>query len=332
MTKVQFLILILTLTLSSSIYSKAQSDIEEVKTDNKPNILFVPGINDSFYTTMERGLRTAAEKYNVNITISEYPQVWSDEEQIAILKKTLSLNKYDLLIISPTFTESIISSLREIHNNGIEIMTLDTFIGDGDYSVPSEFSFPLTHIGTDNFLGGFNIAEEMALMLDEKGIIYVINTIGDTSSVMARESGFRAGMSHYPNIELIVEYCQNNQELAREMTLAALQENPDISGIFGVNVFCAQGSYEAVVNVGLTGTIRIASWDATESLIKAIKDGQIDLVLAQKPVEMAELAIEWASKYFYSNVDIPKKVLSGFEFFTAENVDDPNIQKYIYWE
>ena len=79
------------------------------------------------------------------------------------------------------------------------------------------------------------------------------------------------------------------ERMGQEQTLAALQKNKDIVGIFGTNVFSAQGSYQAVVNAGLTGAVKIASWDATKELIGALKKGQVDLVLAQKPAEMGAL-------------------------------------------
>jgi ribose transport system substrate-binding protein len=96
-------------------------------------------------------------------------------------------------------------------------------------------------------------------------------------------------------------------------------------------VYSAQGSYQAVVNAGLTGAIKIASWDATQELIGALKKGQVDLVLAQKPAEMGSLGVEWAVKYLKDNsVKVPKKVIPGFEFFTKANVNDPAMAQYIY--
>ena len=112
---------------------------------------------------------------------------------------------------------------------------------------------------------------------------------------------------------------------------AALQKNPDIVGIFGVNVFTAQGAYQAVVNAGLTGAVKIATWDATETLIAALKAGQVDLVLAQKPAEIGSLGVEWAVKYMTDKSMPPgKKVIPGFEFFTKDNVDGPDMQQWIY--
>jgi len=55
-------------------------------------------------------------------------------------------------------------------------------------------------------------------------------------------------------------------------------------------------------------------------------------VLAQKPAEMGSLAVDWGVKYLKDkkNVKVPKKVIPGFEFFTRDNVNDPNMQQYIY--
>ena len=120
------------------------------------------------------------------------------------------------------------------------------------------------------------------------------------------------------------------QQRAQQRTFAALQADPDIKGIFGTNIWSAQGAYQAVVNPGLSGTVKIAAWDASEDLINALKEGKVDFILAQKPREMGSLCVEWRYKYFKGGVEVPKKVIPGFEYFTRDNVNDPDMQKWIY--
>ena len=135
------------------------------------------------------------------------------------------------------------------------------------------------------------------------------------------------------NIKVVaVEYCLDNQEKAQAQVAAVLQKNPDLAGVFGVNVFSAQGAYRAVVNAGLTGAVKIATWDATQDLINALKKGEVDLVLAQMPAEIGSKAVEWGVKYLKKEVkEIPnKKDVPGFFVFTKENVDKPESQQYIY--
>jgi ribose transport system substrate-binding protein len=237
----------------------------------------------------------------------------------------------DLLMVVPTSVDALIAPLKKVYDDGVEIITCDTFLGDGDYSKPSQYSFPLAYIGTDNELGGQKVGEHLAEMLGKKGKVYVNTTNPDVSSVMGRVKGFQAAIAQYPNMEVVgVDYNLDVQQTAQEQTLAILQSNPDIVGVFGTNLFSAQGAYQAVVNAGLTGAVKIASWDATVDLINALKEGKVDLVLAQKPAEIGALAVDWGYRYFTEDAEVPKKVIPGFEFFTRENVNDPDMQQFIY--
>jgi len=148
---------------------------------------------------------------------------------------------------------------------------------------------------------------------------------------MGRENGFRAGLEIFPDMELVgVEYCLDLQELAAAHVSAALQKDPDIAGVFGVNVFSAQGAYQAVASAGLVGAVKIATWDATLTLIEGLRKGEVDLILAQMPAEMGALCVEWGHKYLTEGAEIPKKIIPGFFIFTQDNVDDPDAQQYIY--
>ena len=292
---------------------------------------FMPGIADPFYFTMERGIRAKAQELGVNLVVGEYPTTWGPEAQVPILQAMMAKGGIDMLLIAPTSVDALVAPLKKIYDSGVAIITVDTYIGNGDYSKPSNFSFPLSYIGSDNELGGQQVAEHLAKLIGEKGKVFCESTNPDTSSVVGRVNGFKKGIAEFPNVQLVgVDYCLDVQQTAMQQVSAALQKNPDIVGIFGVNVFSAQGAYQAVVNAGLTGAVKIASWDATETLIQALKAGQVDLVLAQKPAEIGSLAVDWGYKYLTQGSQIPKKVIPGFEFFTRANVNDADMQQWIY--
>jgi len=297
----------------------------------KLKFAFMPGIADPFYFTMEKGAKAKAEELGVELIVGEFPKAWGPEYQVPILKALVARGDIDLLFTAPTSTEALIPVLKEIHDSGIPIITVDTYLGDGDYSKPSNYSFPLSYIGTDNFLGGQVVAGALALLLDGKGKVFLENTNPDVSSVMGRENGFRAGLKIFPDMELVgVEYCLDVQETAADQVSAALQKHPDLVGVFGVNVFSAQGAYQAVATAGLVGAVKIATWDATQTLIEALKKGEVDLILAQMPAEMGSLCVEWGVKHLTQGAELPKKVIPGFFVFTKDNVNDPEAQQYIY--
>ena len=295
-------------------------------------IAFMPGIADPFYFTMEKGAQAKAKELGVELILGEYPKSWGPEAQVPILEALVARGDIDLLFTAPTSTEALIPVLKKVHDSGIPVITVDTYIGDGDYTKESNYSFPLAYIGTDNYQGGVVVAEEMAKMLGEKGKVMIENTNPDVSSVIGRGNGFTDGVKEFPELELVAhEYCLDNQEKAQAQVAAILQKHPDLAGVFGVNTFSAQGAYRAIVNAGLTGAVKVATWDATEDLINALRKGEVDLVLAQKPAEIGALAVEWGYKYLKDGTPIPdKRVVPGFFVFTKDNVDDPDAQQYIY--
>ncbi len=331
MKKVLVIITILLLVFCLSLPLFARGQKEEEKGKKELTFVFMPGISDPFYYTMERGAKEKAKELGVNLIVAEFPKSWGPETQVPILEATVARGNIDLVLIAPTAIDALITPLKKLYDQGIEIITVDTFLGDGDYSKPSEYSFPLAYIGTDNELGGKRVAENLAKLLGEKGKVYINTTNPDVSSVMGRVKGFKEGIAEFPNMELVgVDYNLDVQQKAQEQTLAALQVNPDLVGVFGTNLYSAQGAYQAVVQAGLTGAVKIATWDATQDLINALKEGKVDLILAQKPAEIGALAVEWGYKYFKKGVEVPKKVIPGFEFFTSKNVNNADMKQFIY--
>jgi ribose transport system substrate-binding protein len=300
--------------------------------DKTYKLAFMPGIADPFYFTMEKGAQAKAKELGVELIVGEYPKAWGPESQVPILEALAARGDIDLIFTAPTSTEALIPVLKKIHDSGIPVITVDTYLGDGDYTKPSNFSFPLAFIGTDNYLGGKVVAESLAKLIGGQGKVMIENTNPDVSSVVGRGKGFTDGIKASPGIQLVAhEYCLDNQEKAQAQVSAVLLKNQDLAGVFGVNVFSAQGAYRAIVNAGLTGAVKIATWDATEDLINALKKGEVDLVLAQKPAEIGSLAVEWGYKYLKEGTPIPdKKLVPGFFVFTKDNVNDPDAQQYIY--
>jgi len=293
--------------------------------------LYVPGVADPFYYTMEKGAVEKAEELGIRLVVSEYPLVWDPAVQIPVLKEAAGREAFDLILIAPTANDALIAPLKSLYEQGREIITVDTKIGDGDYSVENGWSFPLSHIGTDNFAGGVRIAEYMAEQVREKGKVYINTTTRETSTTEERKDGFVEGISRFPDMEVVrIDYNGDIQTLAMKQTLKAMQEFPDLVGIFGSNVFSSQGVSAAVTNAGLSGAVRVAAWDATKALVAGLRNGEIDLVLAQKPAEIGALAVEWGYRYFAEGKAVPEKITSGYVLLTQSNLNDPEMKQYVY--
>jgi ribose transport system substrate-binding protein len=327
MKRVMCIALAVLLVASALTFATGKKDVVK----KQLTFAYMSGILDPFMQMIEKGAAAKAKELGVTLMTAEYPKSWGPEVQVPILEAMVAKGGIDFLLVVPTSVEALKVPLKKISDKGIPMVTCDTYIGNGDYSKPSDFSFPLAYIGTDNEQGGYEVGKRLAEMVGKTGKVYMNTTNPDVSSVTGRRDGFLRAMKEYPNIKVVgIDYNLDSQEKAQAQTAAVLQANPDLKGIFGTNLFSAQGAYQAVANAGLAGVVKIAVWDATVDLIKALKDKKVDLVLAQKPYEIGYLAVEWGYKYLTQKATVPKVIRPGFFFFTRENMDTAEAQSYIY--
>jgi ribose transport system substrate-binding protein len=128
-----------------------------------------------------------------------------------------------------------------------------------------------------------------------------------------------------------VDYNNDSAANAAQQTTALLQRSPDLSGIFGANLFSAEGAAQAVKNANLSGVVQVANFDAPEQAIADLRAGSVDLVIAQRPAEMGSTAVDYAMKALSGDMSgIQKRVPTGYVVIDRTNVDTPEAQAAIY--
>ncbi|MEJ2665766.1 MAG: ABC transporter substrate-binding protein [Deinococcales bacterium] len=295
----------------------------------KPKIGFLPGTVDPFYQVMEKGVRDAARDLGMDVVV-QIPSTWGTTAQTPILDAMVARGDLDYLIIAPVDREQMIAPLQAALDAGIKIITVDTFLGNGDY-VNGPVTFPLSYIGSDNVEGGRIAGNALADALGGKGNVYIQNTVVGTSTTEQRSEGFKEAIKAHPGMQLVGEdYNNDDASLATQQTAAVLQREPDLAGIFGVNVFSAQGAGQAVLNAGLGGEVQVIAFDATQFAIEQLRAGTVSLVIAQKPYDMGYLAMEFALADARGVTSLPKRVATGYAVITRDNVDNPDISRFIY--
>ena len=73
------------------------------------------------------------------------------------------------IITAPVDKDQMVGPLKTAVDHGIKIITVDTYLGDGDY-VKGPVKFPLSYIGSDNVEGGRIAARGLAKAIGGKGI------------------------------------------------------------------------------------------------------------------------------------------------------------------
>jgi ribose transport system substrate-binding protein len=296
----------------------------------KVKIGFLPGVVDPFYQVMQLGVETAAKDLGVEV-VTQIPATWGVEVQTPILDALVARGDLNYIVTAPTDKDQMIGPLKAATNAGIKVITVDTFLGNGDY-VSGPVTFPISYIGSDNVEGGRIAARGLAKAIGGKGAVYINSTNPNVSSVEGRAIGFKEVMEkEFPNIKVIgLDFNLDDMNTAVQQTAAVLQRTPDLAGVFGTNVFSAQGAGTAVINAGLGGQVQVVAYDATQFAIEQLRAGVVGLVLAQKPFDMGYMAVQFAAADAAGVTSLPRRVETGFAIIDKKNVDEPAVARFIY--
>ena len=291
---------------------------------------FLPGVVDPFYQVMQLGVEAAAKDLGIEV-VTQIPPTWGVEAQTPILDALVARGDLNYIITAPTDKDQMIAPLQAALDSGVKVITVDTFLGDGDY-VNGPVKFPIAYIGSDNVEGGRISARGLAEAIGGKGVVYINSTNPNVSSVEGREQGFAEVMAkEFPDIKVLgPDYNLDDLNKAQQQTSAVLEQNPDLAGVFGTNVFSAQGAGTAVVNAGLGGHVQVVAYDATKDAIELMNQGVVSLVLAQKPFDMGYMAVQFAVADAVGVTSLPRRVETGFAIITKDNVSEPEFARFIY--
>ena len=299
--------------------------------DDKKTIALIPGLTtDAFYITMRKGAQAAADALGVELVFQGAPD-FNPVLQVPVLDAVIA-RQPDAILIAPTDTTQLVEPLRKAADAGIPVITVDTFIGTGQYQTGAgDADFPLSYIASDNVLGGRMAARALAGAIGGAGKVYVSNVKPGISTTDQREEGFKAEMAEsFPNIEVLeTQFNENDANKAASQLQAVFARNTDLKGVFGANLFSALGAGNGVQQAGQTGTIRVVAFDAPTSIVDNINTGLVDVAIAQHPAEIGYYGVVSAFAHL-TGQSVPTSIGTGFTVIDKANVADPNVAKHIY--
>ncbi len=229
----------------------------------KFTIALIPGLTtDAFYITMRKGAEAAAKAVGAELVFQGAPD-FNPVTQVPVLDAVIA-KKPDAILIAPTDKTQLVQPLKKAADAGIPVITVDTFIGTGQYQTGAgDADFPISYVASDNVLGGAMAARALATAIGEKGKVYVSNVKPGISTTDQREQGFKDEMAKYPGITVLeTQFNDNDANKAASQLQAVYARNSDLAGVFGANLFSALGAANGVQQAGQTGNVKVVAFDA----------------------------------------------------------------------
>jgi ribose transport system substrate-binding protein len=237
----------------------------------------------------------------------------------------------EFMVVQPADAETMIPPLEAVDAAGVQMVTIDTVIGDGVYQTDEPGAFPLTFVGSNNYSGGVQGCEALVEKLGGKGKVYIQDNTPGASSTEDRTAGCMSVLDENPDIEVVGrEFGTEDAAKAQAQTESVMQKHPDLAGIFANAGFVSEGAANAIRTQGKKDDVVAVLFDATPANIELFEAGFAFGVVAQRPQLMGDVGVRLAVEFLEGNTDLPAAVDTGMEVVTQDNVDQVDLEEITY--
>lgn len=279
------------------------------------------GTTHFFWKSIHAGAEKAAQELgNVDI-IWQGPQKEDDRQmQIQVVQNFISRN-IGAIVLAPLDDRSLVPPVQAAVKREIPVIIIDSDLNADVYS---------SFISTDNRKGGQMCAERLAEVLGEKGKVIMLRYSEGSASTTNREEGFMEKIKEYPNIEVVSDnqYAGATIEKGFQASQNLLNRFPEIDGIFCPNESATTGMLRALQTAGRAGQVKLVGFDSSETLVKAIRSGELNGLAQQDPFQMGYLGV-MAAMDVINGKPIEKRVDTGVTMVTPDNIDEPEVQELV---
>ncbi len=283
---------------------------------------FIQGVaGDGFYVTMGCGIQAEAKKLG-NVTVNiQGPAQFDPTLQNPIIE-SVTASHPNAIMIAPDDVTASQTPIDQAMNAGIKVVLVDTTLNNPAGAV--------SQISSDNLAGGADAFTAIKQLVPGGGQVLVVNTKPGISTTDQRTEGFANAAKADPKFSYVgVQYDQDTASLAAQVTLAALQKNPGIVGIFATNLFSAEGAATGIRQAGKSGKVKIVGFDADPDQITALKQGTVQALIAQSPYTIGTDAVDQAMAALTGKPTTPK-IGTKFTIITSADLNSPASQAAIY--
>jgi ribose transport system substrate-binding protein len=285
-------------------------------------IAVVPkGTTHEFWKTIHAGAEMAAQELSASgdsvRIIWKGPLREDDREQQVQVVEGFTSQGVSGIVLAPLDDRALVRPVEEAKSAGVPTVIFDSGLQSDQI---------VSFVATDNYKGGELCAERLGTLLGGKGKVLVLRYQEGSASTTEREKGFMDKMkSAYPGITLVSsdQYAGATRETAKRTSENLLNRYGDqLTGIFTPNESSTDGMLLALQDIGKAGKVRLVGFDASKSLLDAMRAKQLDGVAVQNPMKMGYLGVKTMVAHL-RNQPVEKRIDTGVSLVTPDNMDEP---------
>ena len=270
-----------------------------------------------FFVSIHAGVDRAAQDFHVNVLWNGPNEETDHARQIQIVDAMVA-RRVDALAISATDERALAAPVERAIRAGIPVTVFDSGVNVEDYT---------RFIATDNYGAGCTAARTLAGLIGGKGKVgMVMHKPGGTSTVL-RERGFEDTVAkELPGVVIAAQqYGMSDRARSRTAAEDILTAQPDLAGIFASSEASSLGAIQAIRSRGLSGKVKLVTFDFSDEHVEALRDGTIDVMLVQDPFRIGYEAVKSLAEKL-SGRNPPKRMDLPARAIVKADLDKPEVR------
>jgi ribose transport system substrate-binding protein len=244
--------------------------------------LVMKTLTNPFFIEMEKGARRAETEMNVNLQVRTAAQETSIEQQIQIVNDLIAAH-VDAIVIAPGDSTSLIPVLQKASAAGIKLVNIDNRLNP--QAVQKAGLAPLPFISVDNEKAAYASAQFIAEGARPGTQAAILEGIRSADNAQQRMAGARRAFSDVNGINLVASESANWKiDEGYAVTKKIFLTNPQVKLLFAANDMMALGALK-YLHESRRSAVKVASYDALEDAVAAVKAGQLAVTVNQQAGE-----------------------------------------------
>ncbi len=266
--------------------------------------------SDPFWSVVKNGVDAAAKDMGVKVNYTA-PDTFDMVKMAQLIDAAVAKKPSGLVVSLPDAT-ALGPSIKKAVEAGIPVISMNS--GSDTYKDLGV----LVHVGQTEYEAGLGGGQRMAAA-GVKNALCINQEVGN-AALDLRCQGFTDGMAGAKVTVLAVELTDPTG--AEQKIAAALQSDPSIDGILTLGPTGAAPALAALESAGKLGPIKLATFDLSPDVLKAIDAGNMLFAIDQQQFLQGYLPIVFLTHYNTSGGLLPGGggvILTGPGFVTQEN-------------
>jgi ribose transport system substrate-binding protein len=280
-----------------------------------------------FWQSIHAGAEKAAQELGITVIWRGPAREDDRDSQVSEVEGFVSRGVSGI-VLAPLDETALVAPVTTARDRGIPVVIIDSGLKGGEY---------VSFVATDNVNGGRLAGERMVKLLGGKGKVVVLRYSEGHDSTSKREAGFLDALKGQPGIEVVSsnQYGGTDVEGAykKSESLLSRYRRPDgsldVNGVFCPNESTTFAMMRVLQENGWAGKVRFVGFDASDTLVNGMKNGAIDALVVQDPVNMGYLGVKTLVAHIRGE-RVESRIDTGATVVGRDNMEDPAVRELIH--